>query len=84
MLGVVLGPFLGRILDFVYPWYGAVVADVMLLIFQAVMVIGAGLNIAPVIIATLGLDVFRQTTSVSLVNMAFAWVPFPQTPRVPR
>ncbi|EPS92705.1 hypothetical protein FOMPIDRAFT_1056624 [Fomitopsis schrenkii] len=72
MLGVVLGPFLGRILDFVYPWYGAAAADVMLLIFQAVMVIGAGLNIAPVIIATLGLDVFRQTTSVSLVNMAFA------------
>ncbi|EPS93087.1 hypothetical protein FOMPIDRAFT_1136854, partial [Fomitopsis schrenkii] len=72
MLGVVLGPFLGRTLDFVYPWYGAAAADVMLLIFQAVMVIGAGLNIAPVIIATLGLDVFRQTTSVSLVNMAFA------------
>ncbi|KAH9917767.1 major facilitator superfamily domain-containing protein [Fomitopsis serialis] len=72
MLGVLLGPFLGRILDFIYPWWGAVAADGALLVFQAVMVIGAGLNIAPVIIATLGLDVFRQTTAVSLVNMAFA------------
>ncbi|TFY51898.1 hypothetical protein EVJ58_g10320 [Rhodofomes roseus] len=72
MLGVLLGPFLGRILDFIYPWWGAVSACFALLVFQAVMVIGAGLNIAPVIIATLGLDVFRQTTSVSLVNMAFA------------
>lgn len=72
MLGVALGPFLGRTLDFIFPWYGAMFAALWLLVFQAVMVIGAGLNVAPVVISTLGLDVFRQLTSVSLTSMVFS------------
>ena len=47
-------------------------AALWLLLFQAVMVIGGGLNVAPVIISTLGLDVFRQLTSVSLTSMVFS------------
>jgi Na+(H+)/acetate symporter ActP len=62
MLGVLLGPFLGRALDFIYPWWGTLFAVFWLLVFQAVMVIGAGLNIAPIILSTLFLDVFRQVT----------------------
>jgi hypothetical protein len=72
MLGVALGPFLGCALDFIFPWYGAVFAALWLLLFQAVMVIGAGLNIVPVIISALGLVVFRQLTSVSLTSMVFS------------
>jgi hypothetical protein len=72
MLGVLLGPFLGRSLDFVFPWWGALFAAFWLLVFQAVMVIGAGLNIAPVIIATLGTDVFRQ---VRRRPIHYVWLP---------
>ncbi|KAF9047971.1 major facilitator superfamily domain-containing protein [Rhodocollybia butyracea] len=71
LFGVALGPFVGRAIDKVYPWYAALFSLIALLLFQTVLVIGAGLNLAPIIIAIIGLDLFRQTLQVSLLTGVF-------------
>jgi hypothetical protein len=74
MLGIVLGPFLGRQMDSVYPWWGALISAMWLLVLQAGMVAGAGINLAPVVLLILIGDLFRQTWVVALTSMAFACV----------
>jgi len=71
LFGVALGPFFGRAIDKIYPWYSAMISLLALLVFQAVLVIGAGLNIATIIIAIIGLDLCRQTLQVSLLTSVF-------------
>ncbi|KAL0960520.1 hypothetical protein HGRIS_005557 [Hohenbuehelia grisea] len=71
MLGVAIGPYLGRVIDKLVPWYATLVSLVFLVVFQAVQVGAAGIHIAAVIIACLGLDVFRQTQQVSLSTAVF-------------
>ncbi|EGN97822.1 hypothetical protein SERLA73DRAFT_182574, partial [Serpula lacrymans var. lacrymans S7.3] len=44
----------------------------MLLVFQAVQTIGGGINVAAVIIACFGLDVFRQMQQVALSTIIFS------------
>ncbi|KAJ3926969.1 MAG: MFS superfamily [Lentinula lateritia] len=72
ILGVTLAPFFGRMIDKIYPWYSILGSLCLLLLFQAVLVIGAGLNVAAVIIAALGLDLFRTTVQVSLTASSFS------------
>ncbi|KAF5388759.1 hypothetical protein D9757_005578 [Collybiopsis confluens] len=72
MLGVALAPFLGRLIDRMYPWYSILASVCFLLLFQTILVIGAGLNIAAVIVAALGLDIFRTTIQISLTASSFS------------
>ncbi|KAG2114358.1 major facilitator superfamily domain-containing protein [Suillus discolor] len=66
MLGVLVGPFSGRLIDRLVPWYATLVATGVLLISQAVQTAAGGINVAAVIIACFGLDVGRQSQQVSM------------------
>ncbi|KAG6914647.1 hypothetical protein DXG01_016121 [Tephrocybe rancida] len=56
MFGVAMGPFLGKLIDKLVP---------------CVQTAAGGINIGAVVIATIGLDVFRQTLQVSLSTAVF-------------
>jgi hypothetical protein len=71
MFGIAVGPFIGRQLDVVHPWWGGLLSAAWLLVLQAGMVI-AGKSIAPVILLILIGDLVRQTWVVSMTSMAFA------------
>lgn len=71
IVGVTLGPFGGRIIDKLVPWYAALVSSVLLTIFQSIQTGAGGINVAAVVISTLGIDVFRQTVQVSLSTAVF-------------
>ncbi|KAG8214846.1 major facilitator superfamily domain-containing protein [Butyriboletus roseoflavus] len=66
MFGVLLGPFAGRLIDNLVPWYATLVATFVLLVFQSVQTAAGGINVSAVIIACFGLDVARQMQQVSL------------------
>ncbi|KAG6826135.1 hypothetical protein H0H92_001025 [Tricholoma furcatifolium] len=66
MLGVALVPILGRWVDKLLPWHGLLVNILLLLCFQAIQTGAGGINISAVIIAILGIDLFRQTTQISI------------------
>lgn len=72
MLGVITVPFFGRLLDRLVPWWSAIISTVLLLVFQAVQTGAGGINIAAVIISCFGLDMFRQTQSISLSTLMFS------------
>jgi hypothetical protein len=71
MFGVSLGPLCGRVIDKLVPWYASLFSAIMLACFQSIQTGAGGINIAAVIIATLGLDIFRQTLQVSLTTAVF-------------
>ncbi|KAG1837160.1 membrane protein [Suillus subalutaceus] len=73
MLGVIIAPFFGRLLDRLAPWWSAVVSTVLLLVFQAVQTGAGGINIAAVVISYFVLDLFRQTQSISLSALMFRY-----------
>lgn len=50
----------------------------MLLVFQAVQTAAGGINVGAVIVATFGLDVFRQMLQVSLTTSVFRCVYHPE------
>lgn len=72
MFGVAMGPLIGRTIDKLVPWYASLVGVMLLMVFQAIQTGAGGINIAAVIIATLGLDVFRQTVQISLTTAVFS------------
>lgn len=71
MLGVAMGPLLGRVIDRLIPWYAALVATFIQLAFQAVQTGAGGINISAVIIACFGLDIGRQMQQVSLTSAVY-------------
>lgn len=71
MLGVSTGPFVGRFIDRLVPWYATLIATSIQLVFQAVQTGAGGINIAAVIFACFGLDVGRQMQQVSLSMAVF-------------
>lgn len=71
MFGVAMGPLGGRVIDKLVPWYASLCSAIMLACFQGVQTGAGGINIAAVIISTLGLDLFRQTLQVSLTTAVF-------------
>ncbi len=71
MFGVAMGPLIGRTIDTLIPWYASLIAIIGMALFQAIQVGAGGINIAAVIIATFGLDVFRQMLQVSLATSIF-------------
>ncbi|KZP09100.1 MFS superfamily [Athelia psychrophila] len=70
-LGVLVAPFIGKLIDRLVPWYAALAAIFFGLVFQAVQIGAGGINIAAVIIACFGLDVFRQMQQVSLTTSVY-------------
>jgi hypothetical protein len=68
MLGVFLGPFAGRLIDKLVPWYATLVATSLLLVSQAVQTAAGGINVAAVVIACFGLDIARQAQQVSMTT----------------
>ncbi|KAF9005427.1 major facilitator superfamily domain-containing protein [Cyathus striatus] len=72
MGGVSLGPYVGKAIDRLVPWYASLFAVSMLTVFQAIHTGAGGVNVAAVIIATFGLDVFRQMLQVSLTTAIFS------------
>ena len=71
MLGVIVVPFAGHLVDRMMPWWTAVISTVFLLVFQAVQTGAGGINVAAVIISCFGLDLFRQIQGVSLSTIIF-------------
>ncbi|KAG2124592.1 major facilitator superfamily domain-containing protein [Suillus clintonianus] len=68
MLGVLVGPFAGRIIDRLVPWYATLIATCLLIASQAVQTAAGGINVAAVVIACFGLDVARQSQQVSMTT----------------
>ncbi|KAF9024563.1 MFS general substrate transporter [Hymenopellis radicata] len=75
MFGVAMGPLVGRTIDKLIPWYASLFGMVGLVLFQVIQVGAGGINIGAVIIATFGLDVFRQMLQVSLSTSIFGIAP---------
>ncbi|KAF8340061.1 major facilitator superfamily domain-containing protein [Amanita rubescens] len=72
MGGVAMAPVAGRAIDRLVPWYGTLIATVCSILFQAIQVGAGGINIGAVIVVTIGIDVFRQTTQVSVTTSALS------------
>ena len=71
MGGVALGPFVGHGIDNLIPWYATLFAIFMIILFQSIQTGAGDINVAAVVIATIGLDVFRQMIQVSLTTAIF-------------
>lgn len=68
MIGVACAPLIGRTIDKLVPWSATLVAIIALIITFSIQTAAVGLNVAVVVIVTIGLDVFRQTQQVSLTT----------------
>ena len=68
MCGVFMSPLLGRIVDRLVPWWGALYATTALLGCMAIYTGAAGINIGAVVIFMIGLDLFRQLQMVCLTT----------------
>ncbi|THH29174.1 hypothetical protein EUX98_g5015 [Antrodiella citrinella] len=75
ILGVCTAPFVGRLVDKLHPWFATIVSIIGMLIFQAIETGAGGINIAAVVIACFGIDVFRQMQQVSLTTSVFGLEP---------
>ena len=71
MAGVAGAPIIGRIVDRVVPWFAAVISIIASLGFYGIQLGAGGVNIAAVVIVTIGIDLFRQTQQVSLTTSVF-------------
>ncbi|PBL01863.1 MFS general substrate transporter [Armillaria gallica] len=72
IFGVCMTPLAGRDLDKLLPWHSSVLATIFTACFQGLLVGAAGINIAPIILAVLGIDIFRQMLQVSLQISIFS------------
>ena len=72
MVGVTLGPFVGRGIENLVPWYASLFGILMIMLFQSVQTGAGDINVAAVVIVTIGLDVFTQMIQVSLLTAVFA------------
>jgi uncharacterized protein YqgC (DUF456 family) len=71
MAGVILGPFVGRGVDSLVPWYASLFAIFMTTLFLSLQTGAGDINVAAVVIATLGIDLFRQMLQISLTTVVF-------------
>ena len=71
MVGVALGPFVGHGIDSLIPWYASLFGITMTILFQSIQTGAGDISVAAVVVATIGLDVFRQMLQVSLTTAVF-------------
>lgn len=69
--GVALSPLTGRMVDRLVPWYATLVGIFGYMLSQAIQVGAGGINIAAVVIACIGLDLFRQMAQISLTSAVY-------------
>ncbi|TCD60323.1 hypothetical protein EIP91_010347 [Steccherinum ochraceum] len=75
ILGVCTSPLIGRLVDKLHPWFSTMISIVGLLVFQSIQTGAGGINVAAVVIACFGIDVFRQMQQVSLTTSVFGLEP---------
>ncbi|KAJ7242984.1 hypothetical protein C8J57DRAFT_65408 [Mycena rebaudengoi] len=68
MLGVLIGPFLGRVIDMFVPWYSTVFAILLLGVFNTIQMGGGSLSVAAIIIVAFGSNLFRQILQASVAT----------------
>ncbi|KAJ7198088.1 major facilitator superfamily domain-containing protein [Mycena pura] len=68
MVGVLLGPLMGRFIDLLVPWYATLAALVFLCVFNAVQMAAGGLSVAAVAVVAFALNFFRQLVQASLAT----------------
>ena len=71
MASVTVGPFVGRGIDKLVPWYATLFAVFMTICFLAIQTGAGNINVAAVVITTIGLDMFIQMIQVSLSTSIF-------------
>ncbi|KAK0191561.1 major facilitator superfamily domain-containing protein [Armillaria mellea] len=72
IFGVCMTPLTGRLIDKLHPWHGSILGSILYGCFQLLLVGAAGIHVAPVIVATLGIDVFCRMLQVSLQMSIFS------------
>ncbi|KAJ7268022.1 major facilitator superfamily domain-containing protein [Mycena rebaudengoi] len=72
IFGVACGPFVGRLIDRLIPWYASLVAVLFLLCFQAIQVGAGDKSVGVIVVAIMGLDVFRQMLQMSSATLVFS------------
>ncbi|KAJ7663278.1 major facilitator superfamily domain-containing protein [Mycena polygramma] len=68
MAGVLLGPFMGRLIDALVPWYSVLLGILLLGIFNIVQMGAGGIDIGAVIVVAFGLNLFRQLLQAALAT----------------
>ena len=68
MFGVAMAPLIGCTIDRLVPWSATLVAIIALICTFTLQTAAVGLNVAVVVLVTIGLDIFRQTQQVSLTS----------------
>ncbi|KAJ7096878.1 major facilitator superfamily domain-containing protein [Mycena epipterygia] len=72
MLGVLAGPLMGRLIDLLVPWYSALLATILLGVFNIIQMGAGGLSIAAVIVVAFALNLFRQLLQASLATIVLS------------
>ena len=65
MSGVFITPFAGHFIDRLVPWYASLFSTLLLLAMQGTYFGAAGINVAAVVIVTIGLDIGQQMQQVA-------------------
>ncbi|KAH8989541.1 MFS general substrate transporter [Lactarius akahatsu] len=71
MSGVSMTPLAGRFIDRLVPWYATLFSTLVLLAMQGTYSGAAGVNIAAIVITTIGLDIGQQMQQVSLTTSVY-------------
>lgn len=66
ILGVSLTPLVGHLIDRLYSWHAVLLSTLGLTVFWAIQTGAAGVNVAAVVVACLGLDIFDLMQQTSL------------------
>jgi hypothetical protein len=66
IFGITMGPFSGRGIDHLVPWYGALIGIIMIIVFQTIQLAAGGLSIGAVVVVAFGIDVSTQIIQVSV------------------
>ncbi|KAJ7065830.1 major facilitator superfamily domain-containing protein [Mycena amicta] len=72
IFGVAMGPFAGRVIDRLVPWYASLAGVLILFAFQGIQVAAGDKSPAVIVVVIMGLDVFRQALQMSLATSVFS------------
>ncbi|KAF7318469.1 MFS general substrate transporter [Mycena chlorophos] len=75
IFGVACGPFAGRVIDKLVPWYASAASNLVLVAVQAIQVAAGDKSPAVIVVVIMGLDVFRQALQTSLATAVFSIEP---------
>jgi hypothetical protein len=69
MTGVCTAPFVGKSVDRLVPWVGVVLGNLLLIVANVLLLGGARVNVAFIIISILFMDVGQQFQQVCCSNL---------------